>query len=399
MTVLAGHCSEHDEAVPYLPFVEILEGYVERISSPDVLRTLLGEEGPELARLLPKLNRILPDLPPPLELPPQRARRNLFNCFCDFVARVAREQATLLILEDLHWADDSTLALLGHLTQRLSRLPLLVAGTYRDAELNISDALAKMLENLLRGRLATALTLTGLRREEVADMLSSLSGQAPPAAIAAEFHREPEGNPFFIEELFRHLEEENRLYDSDGIFHTELRVAELEVPRSVRLVVGRRLARLSDRTRTTLGTAATIGRLFSFELLEASTMADASSLLESVEEAERAGLVFFSAESPTARFEFSHELVWQAVVGGLSAARRQWLHLEVAEAIERVYSHALEDHYGELAHHYGRSDNVAKAVEYLGRAGQQAIRRSAYAEAISSLSAAIDLLQMLPESL
>src|ERR1700730_10075441 len=127
------------------------------------------------------------------------------------------------------------------------------------------------LENLLRGRLATALTLTGLRPEEVAEMLSSLSGQAPPAAIAAEFYRETEGNPFFVEELFRHLEEENRLYDSDGNFHTELRVAELEVPRSVRLVVGRRLARLSDRTRRTLGTAATIGHLFSLELLEAST--------------------------------------------------------------------------------------------------------------------------------
>jgi DNA-binding winged helix-turn-helix (wHTH) protein len=185
MRVLAGQCSEHDEAVPYLPFVEILEGYVERAPAPDILRTVLGGEGPELARLLPKLNRILPDLPPPLELPPQQARRHMFNCFCDFVARVATEQTTLLILEDLHWADDSTLALLGHLTQRLSRLPLLVAGTYRDVELNVAGELARTLENLLRGRLATALTLTGLRREEVAEMLSSLSGQAPPAAIAA----------------------------------------------------------------------------------------------------------------------------------------------------------------------------------------------------------------------
>ncbi len=399
MKVLAGQCSEHDEPVPYLPFVEILEGCVERASGPDVLRTLLGEEGPELARLLPKLNRILPDLPPPLELPPPQARRHLFNCFCDFVARVAREQPTLLILEDLHWADDSTLALLGHLTQRLSALPLLVAGTYRDVELNVAGELARTLENLFRGRLATALTLTGLRREEVADMLSSLSGQAAPGAIAAEFYRETEGNPFFVEELFRHLEEENRLYDSDGTFHTDLRIAELEVPRSVRLVVGRRLARLSDRTRRTLGTAAIIGRLFSFELLEVSTKADASSLLESVEEAERAGVVFSSAESGTARFEFSHELVRQAVVGGLSAARRLRLHLEVAEAIERLFSDALEDHYAALAHHYSRSDNVAKAVEYLGRAGQQAIWRSAYAEAISSLSTAIELLQRPPESL
>jgi DNA-binding winged helix-turn-helix (wHTH) protein len=89
---------------------------------------------------------------------------------------------------------------------------------------------------------------------------------------------------------------------SDGIFNTDLRIAELEVPRSVRLVIGRRLARLSDRTRRTLGTAATIGRLFNLELLEASTKAEASSLLESAEEAERAGLVFSGTESPTAPF-------------------------------------------------------------------------------------------------
>jgi adenylate cyclase len=397
MRVLAGQCSEHDEAVPCLPFVEILEAYVECTSGPDVLRTLLGEEGPELARLLPKLNRILPDLPPPLELPPQQARRHLFNCFCDFIARVARERTTLLILEDLHWADDSTLSLLVHLTQRLSGLPMLVAGTYRDAELNVSDALAKTLENLTRDRLATVIRLTGLQREEIAQMLSGLSGQAPPAAIAAEFYRETEGNPFFIEELFRHLEEENRLYDSDGIFHAELSVAELEVPRSVRLVVGRRLARLSDRTRSTLGTAATIGRLFTFELLEASTKSDASSLLESVEEAERAGLVFSNAESPTARFEFSHELVRQAVVGGLSAARRQRLHLEVAEAVERVYSHALEDHYGELAHHYRLGDNVPKAVEYLTRSAEQGAQRGAYSEAVTQLNVGLALLEGLPE--
>jgi adenylate cyclase len=401
MRALAGHCSEHDEAVPYVPFVEILERCVEEASDPNDLRTMLGEEGPELAQLLPKLKRLLPDLPPPLELPSQQARRHLFNCFCDFVARVAREQPMLLVLEDLHWADDSTLSLLDHLTQRLSGLPLLVAVTYRDAELNVASELAEALENLLRGRLATELRLTGLRREEVADILSSLSGQAPPAAIAAEFYRETEGNPFFVEELFRHLEEENRLYDSDGLFHTELRVAELEVPRSVRLVVERRLARLSDRTRRTLGTAATIGRLFSFELLEASTKADAGSLLESVEEGERAGLVFSSAESPNARFEFSHELVRQTVLSDLSAPRRQQLHLHIAEALERLYPDALEDHVNDLAHHLWQAGNAAdvdKTVRYLEKAAQNALAQSAHHGALGYLQNALELLKKLPDS-
>jgi predicted ATPase len=138
--------------------------------------------------------------------------------------------------------------------------------------------------------------------------------------------------------------------------------------------------------------------LFTFEVLEASTRSDADTLLECVEEAERAGLIFSSAENAKARFEFSHELVRQAVITGLSAARRQRLHLEVAEAIERAYSNALEDHYDELAYHYSRGDNVAKAVEYLGRAGQQAMQRSAHADAVNRFTAAIDLLQRLPDS-
>src|SRR5712692_3999645 len=289
MAVLAGQCSEHDEAVPYLPFVEIIERCIERASNPDHLRTMLRDEGPELAKLLPKLKRILPDLPPPLELPPEQARRHLFNCFCDFVARLAKERPTLLILEDFHWADDSTLSLLGHLTQRLSEVPLLVAVTYRDAEFNVTRELARTLEDLLRGRLAMSIRLDGLQRDEVAHMLRSLSGQVPPETVANEIYDETQGNPFFVEELFRYLEEENRLYGADGVFRTELKIAEGEVPQSVRLVVGRRLGRLSDRTRNILGTAATIGRLFNFELLEASTGTDADTLLECVDEAERAG--------------------------------------------------------------------------------------------------------------
>ena len=182
------------------------------------LRKALGEQAPELARLLPKLKNILPELPPPLDLPPAQARRHLFNCFFDFVARVASEQPALMILEDLHWADDSTLSLLDHLTQRLSDLPLMVIGTYRDAELNVTRALAKTLEDLLRGRLATLMSLKGLPRDELAVMLNGLSGKSPPAAVVGEIFAETEGNPFFVEELFRHLEEENRLYDSSGSF-------------------------------------------------------------------------------------------------------------------------------------------------------------------------------------
>src|ERR1700722_1235853 len=376
MAVLIGHCSEHDEAVAYLPFVEILENFVDRASDADRLRTALGEQAPELARLLPKLKNILPELPPPFDLPPAQARRHLFNCFFDFAARISSQQPTLMILEDLHWADDSTLSLLDHLTQRLSDLPLMVIGTYRDAELNVTRPLAKTLDDLLRGRLATRVRLKGLPRDGVAAMLEGLSGKSAPAVVVGEVFAETEGNPFFVEELFRHLEEENRLYDSAGQFRSKLQIGELDAPPTVRLVVARRLARLSDPTQRMLATAAVIGRLFSFEILQASCDADADSILERVEEAEKAGVILSVAESPKARFEFSHELIRQSVLAALSAARRQRLHLEVAGVIERTcsaaleskYSRSINDHAAELAHHYARGGNPEKAVKYCLRA-------------------------------
>src|ERR1700722_2879112 len=405
MAIMVGHCSEHDEAVAYLPFVEILEDFVDRESNPDMLRAALGAQAPELARLIPKLKNILPELPPPLDLPPAQARRHLFNCFFDFVARIASERSTLMILEDLHWGDDSTLSLLDHLTQRLSDLPLMVIGTYRDAEVNVTRPLAKTLDDLLRGRLATRVRLKGLPRDGVAAMLEGLSGKSAPAVVVGEVFAETEGNPFFVEELFRHLEEENRLYDSAGQFRSQLRIGELDAPPSVRLVVARRLARLSDLTQKMLATAAVIGRLFSFEILQSSSGADADSILEHVEEAERAGLVFSVADSPKARFEFSHELIRQSVLAALSAARRQRLHLEVADAIERTcsaareskYSRSIDDHAAELAHHYARGGNPAKAVECCSRAIVRFADLGSNAEVLAQFESGLELLQQLPD--
>ncbi len=391
MTILVGHCSEHAEAVAYLPFVEILENFVAPIPIGS-LRAALGAQGPELARMLPKLKNLLPDLPPPLELPPAQARRHLFNCFFEFIAQVAMERPTLMILEDLHWADDSTLSLIDHLTPRLTDLPLTILGTFRDADTNVSRELAKTLEDLLRGRRATALRLKALPRAEVATMLKGLSGKSAPAKVVGEIFDETGGNPFFVEELYRYLEEENRLFDEAGQFRTELKIAELDAPPSVRLVVARRLARLNGPTRQMLGTAAVVGRSFGFEILQAASGIGGEALLGCVEEAERAGLLIPVAESPAPRFAFFHELVRQGVLGDLSAARRQKLHLEVAMALEQTFSTTRSDYYGELAHHFRLGGDPLKAIDYLVRAAREAARRSAPQQAVTLATTGLELL-------
>jgi len=177
MSVLIGRCSEQ-EAVPLLPFIEILEAGLEG-AEPDDLRRLVGDEGPQLARMLPKLRRMIPDLPPAPELEPRAARRVLFDSVCDFLARCTRERPTMIVVEDLHWADASTLDLFSHISQRHAEIPILLIGTHRSSDSDLGPAFARLLEDLVRGRKATQLALTGLSASDVAGMLKGLRGRRP----------------------------------------------------------------------------------------------------------------------------------------------------------------------------------------------------------------------------
>ena len=232
-------------------------------------------------------------------------------------------------------------------------------------------------------------------------MIRALSGKQPPQAVVNLIHSGTDGNPFFVEELFRHLVERGKLMDSHGEFRLDLNLGEIDVPQSLRLVIGRRLARLSDAARKILGPAAVIGRSFTFELLEASTDMDADSLLDNVEQVEKAGLIYSTLGYPEASFQFSHELIRQAVLNDLSPPRRQRLHLNVANAIERVHGNALEDQAGDLAHHLWQAGRVAdtdKTVLYLAMAARQALKQSAYEGALRYFQNALELLKGLPYS-
>jgi tetratricopeptide (TPR) repeat protein len=381
---LTGHCYEMEGASPYIPFVEILETAA-RVVPATALRDALGDAAPEVARLMPELRRLFPDIPPPLELPPEQERRYLFNCFLEYLQRAAQIQPLLLTLEDLHWGDDSTLLLLQHIAQQLSRMPLMILGTYRDVELDVGRALARALEELLRQRLAHRIALRRLPEAGVAAMLEALSGQEPPAPLVQAVYGETEGNPFFIEEVFQHLAEEGKLFDAQGRWRPGLRVSELNVPEGVRLVIGRRLERVCEDCRRVLTVAAVIGRGFSFELLEALGDVDADALLDAIDEAERAHLITSTADGPEARFTFAHELIRQTLVSGLSLPRRQRRHLRVAEAMERLYARTLEEHATELAHHFyqaGAAADPEKTVRYLTVAGKRAMEAAAFVDAL-----------------
>jgi len=394
-----GHCYEMEGAPPYAPFIEMLE-YIKREAPREGLRYSLGDHAPEVARLMPELRTIYPDIPPAIQLPPEQQRRFLFNAFRSFAERAASVTPLVVVFEDLHWADEPTLYLLQHHAQTLSTTPMLVICTYRDLDLEIAHPFARALESLVRERQAVRMPLRRLPQGGVKAMLAALSGQAPPPTLVRAIFDETDGNPFFVEEVFRHLAEEGKLFDSKGKWLHKLSVSQLQVPESVRLVLGRRLNRLSEDARRVLTTAAVIGRSFSLRLLEELENKHNDDALDAVEEAERAHLVVREPANRDPRYRFVHELVRQTLAESLSFPRRQRLHLRIAEAIERVHESRPDLEATQLAHHLyhaGTIANLEKTTRYLVLAARYARAGSAHEEALEHLDRALTLWEDKPD--
>ena len=276
-------------------------------------------------RSLQAYGEFFPDIPQPLELPPAQQRRYLFQSVSEALGRAARTRPQLYILEDLHWADESTLALLIHLANRVAQLPVVIIGTYRDGYAENNPALVRTLEELIRMGIRP-LKLGGLSKDAVARMLDGLSQRQAPESLVSLIFEESQGNPFFVEEVYRHLIEEGKVFDAAGQFRTDIKIDEIDVPENVRLIIGRRLERLDENEKQALAAAAVIGRSFSFQLLTATSQIDVDELFTVIEKAQQMGIIVPSSEGPEKPFTFAHELVRQTLLAGISAPRRQQLH-------------------------------------------------------------------------
>ncbi len=394
MRVLTGHCVEMDSAPPYLPYVEMIEQAISSPRSPLALREALGDVAPEIARIAPALRRHYPDIAPPVELPPELARRYLWNSFREFVTRGAQTQPLLLVLEDLHWADDSTLLLTEYLAPLLPEMPVRIIGTYRDDEVDISHPLSRVINQLGRRRLLDRISLRRLSFGGVRAMVEALAGQPPPEELVRVIDSETEGNPFFVEELYLHLAESGVLLDERGRVRADLKVTEASVPESIRLVVGERLSRLSGRTREALVAAAVSGRIFALEFVGEVAGMDTDALVDAFEEAEGARLI--ATVQGDGNLAFSHELIRQSLLADLSTLKRERLHLQAANAIERRYADDLEEHAADLTHHLFRAGRLAdrpRLVRYLTIAGERAVDAAAFEDAAAHFEQALSLLE------
>ena len=380
--VLYGRCDEA-ELFPFGAWVDMLSSRVARMAPSD-LAALVGPEGSGLAWLLPELgDRLvaLADVPSGADLEMQR--RQLFMAVVALVRGLAQRTPVLMIIDDLHWADRSSLLMSRHLAREPTLGPVLMLGTFRDSELHPGQPLLELIAEVERHSEAPRVHLVGMDDDEVASLIGSWHGKEVRAPTARAIRAETGGNPFFVNQLVRHLEEV-------GVPGEQPLTGDVGVPHSLRDVIAHRVARLPGPAGHILRVAALIGREFQLELLGSVAAVAEDALLDVLDAAVRAGLLVEVPPTP-GRYSFAHALVRTALESELSATRRARLHLRIGEAIEQRHASKLEPWLEDLARHFGAAGPEAtdRAVEYAVRAADQATARLAYEEAVRLLSHAV----------
>lgn len=378
--VIYGRCDE-DLGAPYQPFAEALRALVPCLGA-DALRGLRGVEA--LLPLVPGLADVLPDLAAPTRADPDTERYALFDAVVAVLSMASAHAPVALILDDLHWAAKPTLLLLRHLLRFGEQARVQVIGTYRSTDLDRAHPLSAMLADLHRSAgsgTANRLQLAGLDEGDVTAYVAQ-SGY-DDEELARALASVTGGNPFFLIEALRHVEESGGRWDPSTL------------PQGVREAVSRRLSRLAAETNKALAAAAVVGSRFALELVERVVGDD---LVDAFDEAGKAGIVI---EEPGGRYRFNHALIRQSLLAELPSVRRMRLHQRIAATLENEPG-AGDELLAELAHHYFEcawAGNAAKAVEYCRRAADQAMARLAYEGAADLYDDALHALEEIDDEL
>jgi DNA-binding CsgD family transcriptional regulator len=392
--VLWGRCWEGAGAPAFWPWVQVVRGYVQvHAGDPASLRRDLGVGAADIAQLVPAVRDCIPDLPPASPLEPEEARFRLFDSLAGFLRAAAARRPLLLVLDDLHWADAASLALLRFLSLELEGTGPLVLGNYRHTEVGQGHPLLAAVADLTRGQ-HRWLLLGGLGEREVASFVALVTGAEPSAELAAELYRQTDGNPFFVTEVVQLLASQGRLDRAAG----GEAVLEGGLPEGVRAVVAERLGRLSGDCRRILEVAAVVGRDFELRVLQPASGPDAGRLLVLLEEAEAARVVG-AIPGGLSGWRFGHALVREVLYEGLLAARRVRLHGLVGATLEAVYAADPGPHLAELAHHLveaapGSGEMADRAVQMASLAGRRALEVLAWEDAAELFGRALAALEL-----
>ena len=405
MVLLEGRSISIGQTISYWPFIDLLRthfGLHENDSEAEIARKvtdsvteLLHQNANEF---LPFIGRLLSirfgnELDKRLDFAaPDQIRHQTLMRLKDYFEALSKHQPLLLILEDLHWTDDLSLDLTSALLDSLATTPLMLLCVYRPEQEHRVWQLADMAQRKCLDRF-TAIRLQQLSSQQSRLLVEELlTIDNLPTSVKEMILSKSEGNPFFIEEVIRSLIDRDLVYREGNRWKARAEVSELDVPDTIQSVVLARVDRLQAEAKQVLQCAAVIGRLFKYRLLEQLTQRE-HELNQHLDEIKSRDLVYEERTVPELEYAFKHAFTQEATYQGILQQRRKQFHHQVAQGIERLYQERLEEYYEELAHHYSRSDDTEKAVEYLLKAGEKAKASYANEAAIAHFQRALELLE------
>jgi len=372
--VVWGRCVVAEGAPALWPWRQVLRGAL-ATAEMDV-PAQRGAELTDLANLVPALVPAVQTDPTNRRTPPElgAARFRLFESVTATVAAAGAAAGLVVVLDDLHWADSSSAQLLAHLGQELAATRVLVVATYRDDEIAPESPAGDAVAELRRQRTTVPLRLDGLTEAEVAAQLENTYRQRFGQDVVAGVARRSGGNPFFVTEIGRLLEQASRT-------GRDVRLAATVLPHGARTLVRKRLGRVGDAVREALRAAAVAGAAIDSATAAAAAGLPVTRMLDALDDALTAGL---ARRTSTGGFEFAHPLVRDALVADLPTSLRVEIHRRIAEHLESAHSGELDRHAPALAHHWLGALPAAdprRGISWAERAAAQALDTRAYREA------------------
>jgi class 3 adenylate cyclase/tetratricopeptide (TPR) repeat protein len=396
--VLETFSVSHGKASAYLPVLDLLHGYF-KIAGEDDERTRREKVAGKIAILDRSLEEALPYLfsllgivegeDPLAQMDGQLRKRRTLEAIKRILLRESLNQPLMVIFEDLHWIDEATQEFLNLLADSLGTAKILLLVNYRPEYSHKWNSKTYY----------TQLRLDPLGGESAEEMLSALLGDGSEvAALKRVIIEKTEGNPFFMEESVQVLLDEGALVRDGAAVRLTKPISELKIPPTVQGILAARIDRLSSDAKDLLQTLAVIGREFPLSLIRAVVSKSNDELSRLLNDLQLGEFIYEQPAVGDTEYVFKHALTQEVAYNSVLVERRKQLHERIGAALETLHAGSVDERVAELAHHYGRSANLDKAVLYLTRAGQQALNRSAFAEAQAQLQQGLESLKKLPIS-
>jgi class 3 adenylate cyclase len=397
--VLETFSVSHGKASAYFPVIDLLHGYFGIDAGDD------GRKRREkVTRRVVALDRSLEDTLPYLsdllgivegedalaQMDWQVKKRRTLEAIKRILLRESINQPLMVIFEDLHWIDEQTQEFLNLLADSIGTTKILLLVNYRPEYSHQWGSKTYY----------TQLRLDPLGKASADEMLSALLGEGTELAqLKRIIVEKTEGNPFFMEETVQVLLDEGALVRNGAAVKLTRPLSELKIPPTVQGILAARIDRLSPNAKDLLQTLAVMGKEFRLGMVKQVVGKPDDELQRILADLQLGEFIYEQPAFPDIEYTFKHSLTQEVAYGSVLVERRKHLHERAGQALESMYADQLDDNLGELAHHYARSNNVAKAAEYLQRAGELAMKRSgSTAEATAQLSAALDLVKSMPSS-